>query len=164
MTALGKVLAPRFGPGDVVLLKGGLGAGKTHLARAIIQALLPEPEEVPSPSFTLVQTYSTPSVEIWHVDLYRLASGAEVAELGLEAAEEGLLLIEWPERLANPSPKALWLEIAEAESPEGLGRVVAFSSSESLWAERLKGLAGQVEGARLHPRICEDVCDPCPDG
>lgn len=135
--ALGRALAPRLRAGDAVLLEGGLGAGKTHLARALIQALLPEPEDVPSPSFTLVQTYGTPEFEIWHADLYRLSGGADLAELGLEAADAALCLIEWPDRLAAPPPGALRLRLAT----EGEGRRAEFESDDAAWVGRLAGLA-----------------------
>ena len=135
--ALGRALASRLGPGDVVLLDGGLGAGKTHLARALIQALLAAPEEVPSPSFTLVQTYVTPEFEIWHADLYRLGGATDLVELGLDAAAGGLCLIEWPDRLADPPPQALTLRL----SPEGEGRRVEFHATLTAWVDRLAGLA-----------------------
>lgn len=135
--ALGRALAPRLRAGDAVLLEGGLGAGKTHLARALIQALLPVPEDVPSPSFTLVQTYGTPEFEIWHADLYRLSGGADLAELGLEAADAALCLIEWPDRLAAPPPGALRLRLLS----EGEGRRAEFEAGDPAWAGRLKGLA-----------------------
>lgn len=135
--ALGRALAPRLRAGDAVLLEGGLGAGKTHLARALIQALLPVPEDVPSPSFTLVQTYGTPEFEIWHADLYRLSGGADLAELGLEAADAALCLIEWPDRLAAPPPGALRLRLVA----DGEGRRAEFEAGDPAWAGRLKGLA-----------------------
>jgi tRNA threonylcarbamoyladenosine biosynthesis protein TsaE len=135
--ALGRALAPRLRAGDAVLLEGGLGAGKTHLARALIQALLPVPEEVPSPSFTLVQTYDAPDFEIWHADLYRLSGGADLAELGFEAAADALCLIEWPDRLAVPPPGALRLRLV----PEGEGRRAEFGAEDPAWVGRLAGLA-----------------------
>lgn len=107
--ALAKRLAPLLRPGDTLLLSGSLGAGKTHLARALIRAHLQAPgEPVPSPSFTLVQTYSAPDgTEIWHADLYRLGDPGEVAELGLEdAMGSAICLIEWPDRLAPHWPEA----------------------------------------------------------
>ena len=69
-------LGARLQPGDVLLLEGPIGAGKTHFARSLIQSLLTEPEDVPSPTFTLVQVYDTEKGEIWHADLYRLTGPA----------------------------------------------------------------------------------------
>ncbi len=98
--ALGQMLAEEIRSGDVVTLSGGLGAGKTTLARAIIRALAGDPDlEVPSPTFTLVQAYETPRAGVLHADLYRIGSPEEVVELGLEeAAGTGVVLVEWPER------------------------------------------------------------------
>ena len=104
-TALGQWLAARLVAGDVVLLSGAIGAGKTHLARAIIQSRLGCYEDVPSPTFTLVQTYNAPDIDIWHADLYRLVHPDEVLELGLdEAFQTAICLIEWPERMGNFLP------------------------------------------------------------
>jgi tRNA threonylcarbamoyladenosine biosynthesis protein TsaE len=102
---LGAVMAAHLRPGDTVLLAGPIGAGKTHLARALIRARLDRPEDVPSPSFTLVQTYDAPGAAIWHADLYRLSHPDEVAELGLEAAfDSAICLVEWPDRLGRATP------------------------------------------------------------
>lgn len=100
-------LAPRLLPGDCVLLHGAIGAGKSHFARALIRERLQNPaEDVPSPSFTLVQTYEARETEIWHADLYRLGHPDEALELGLEQAmAEAITLIEWPERLGSATPK-----------------------------------------------------------
>ncbi len=93
-------LATQLTAGDVILLHGHVGAGKTHFARSLIQSLLKTPEDVPSPTFTLVQTYDTPKGEIWHADLYRITSPDEIEELGLiDAFENAICLIEWPDRL-----------------------------------------------------------------
>lgn len=102
---LGTWLAPRLGPGDCMLLSGPIGAGKSHLARAFIRARLGRMEDVPSPTFTLVQTYQADDIEIWHADLYRLTHPDEVLELGLEEAfTAAICLIEWPDRLGNLAP------------------------------------------------------------
>ena len=90
--------------GDSLLLSGQIGAGKSHFARAFIQARLGRAEDVPSPSFTLVQTYDA-DVEIWHSDLYRLSHPDEVLELGLEQAfATAICLVEWPDRLGALTP------------------------------------------------------------
>ena len=94
---LGACIAAGLRPGDLIALSGGLGAGKTTLARAILRSL-GVAEEVPSPTFTLVQRYESTSLAVHHFDLYRLGAAAELAELGLdEALEEGAALVEWPE-------------------------------------------------------------------
>jgi len=106
---LGATLAERLRVGDVVGLKGELGAGKTTLARAIIRAAAGDPELiVPSPTFTLVEVYETPRGSFWHFDLYRLEAAEQVYELGWEEAlAEGIALVEWPERLGPLLPKHL---------------------------------------------------------
>jgi tRNA threonylcarbamoyladenosine biosynthesis protein TsaE len=107
--ALGATLAARLMPGDVVGLKGDLGAGKTTLARAIIRAAAADPDLiVPSPTFTLVEVYDTPRGAYWHFDLYRLDDPEQVYELGWEEAlAEGIVLLEWPERLGPLLPQHL---------------------------------------------------------
>lgn len=110
----GAALAPLLAPGDVIALSGDLGAGKTTLARAMLEALGLE-EEAPSPTFTIVQTYDAPPLRlpVWHVDLYRLDHPEDALELGLdEAADTTALLVEWPERLGDfLPPDRLWLTL-----------------------------------------------------
>ncbi|MEP1144812.1 MAG: tRNA (adenosine(37)-N6)-threonylcarbamoyltransferase complex ATPase subunit type 1 TsaE [Henriciella sp.] len=101
---LAEKLAPRLKRGDVIALHGGLGAGKTTFSRALISALLGQATEVPSPTYTLVQTYDGPAFPIFHFDLYRLNSPDEVDELGWEDTQDGLALIEWPDRAAARLP------------------------------------------------------------
>ncbi|MBV9077175.1 MAG: tRNA (adenosine(37)-N6)-threonylcarbamoyltransferase complex ATPase subunit type 1 TsaE [Methylobacteriaceae bacterium] len=98
--ALGRVIAAELEPGDVVALRGEVGAGKTTLARAILRAHLGDPAlEVPSPTFTLLQTYDGPRGPVHHVDLYRLAGPDQLVELGFdELRQDGVMLLEWPER------------------------------------------------------------------
>ena len=107
--SLGATLAARLKPRDVVGLKGDLGAGKTTLARAIIRAAAADPDLiVPSPTFTLVEVYETPRGQYWHFDLYRLETPEQVYELGWEEAlAEGIVLLEWPERLGRLLPQHL---------------------------------------------------------
>jgi tRNA threonylcarbamoyladenosine biosynthesis protein TsaE len=94
---LGRAIAGKVRAGDVIALSGPLGVGKTALARSILQSLGHE-GEVPSPTFAIVQPYELLDPPVWHADLYRIEDASELEELGLDAAEEGLLLVEWPER------------------------------------------------------------------
>jgi tRNA threonylcarbamoyladenosine biosynthesis protein TsaE len=123
--ALGRALAARARPGDVILLEGPIGAGKSCLARAFIRARLGAEEEVPSPTFTLVQVYDDHGTEIWHADLYRLTHPDEVWELGLEDAfSTAICLVEWPDRLGKlVPPNALHIRLELAG--EGRRAVIA---------------------------------------
>ena len=123
--AFGRRLAGRLRPGDALCLSGGLGAGKTTLARAVIRALTRADEEVPSPTFTLMQSYDGRDFAIAHLDLYRLASAAEVFELGLEEAlDTGAAIIEWPERLGSQLPPDR-LDVGLTIQGEGRTAVIA---------------------------------------
>jgi tRNA threonylcarbamoyladenosine biosynthesis protein TsaE len=102
---LGAAIARELKAREAVCLTGPLGAGKSCLARGLIRALAGEDTEAPSPTFTLVQTYETPAFPLAHFDLYRLAGADEVLELGLdEALDEGVAVIEWPDRLGHHLP------------------------------------------------------------
>lgn len=122
MTAtLARMLAATARPGRVFLLDGPVGAGKTHFARAFIRARQGEAaEDVPSPTFTLVQTYDDPmGTEIWHADLYRLTDPSELDELGLEEAQESAIcLIEWPDRLEVLPEGAVTIAFSNHENPD----------------------------------------------
>ncbi len=111
--ALGARIAASLRPGDAVALEGDLGAGKTTLARAILAAL-GLAEDVPSPTFTLVQRYETPRLAVSHFDLYRIEKVDEMEELGLDdALGDGAALIEWPERAGAHLPAdALHVQLA----------------------------------------------------
>jgi tRNA threonylcarbamoyladenosine biosynthesis protein TsaE len=104
---LGTALAKRLRPRDVVALQGGLGVGKTTLARAILRAAAGDPSlVVPSPTFTLVEVYDTSRGTFWHFDLYRLEEPDQVFELGWEEARaDGIALVEWAERLGRLLPR-----------------------------------------------------------
>ena len=107
LPSLAEPLAEGLYCGLVIALWGDLGAGKTTFARALIAAASGAEIEVPSPTFTLVQTYDTARHRIWHFDLYRLDLADEIEELGWdEAVADGVLLVEWPERLGTLLPAA----------------------------------------------------------
>ena len=116
---LGAAIAAALRPGHAVLLFGPLGAGKSTLARGLVRALTTLDEEVPSPTFTLVQSYDGATFPIAHFDLYRLKHASEVIELGLdEALDTGAAIIEWPERLEGDLPPDR-LEVRLLQDGEG---------------------------------------------
>lgn len=137
-------LAVRLGSmlkaGDCVLLSGGIGAGKSHFARALILSRLSVPEDMPSPTFTLVQTYDTPEAEIWHADLYRLTDPDQIVELGLlDAFQTAITLIEWPDRLAELTPtSALSLDIKDSAQDDT--RELLFTATDPRWQPVLGAL------------------------
>jgi len=140
---LGAALSPLLVVGDVVALHGDLGAGKTELARAIIRAVAgDEGLIVPSPTFTLAETYESPVGPIWHFDLYRLESPEQVWELGFEEAlADGVSLIEWPGRI-GPLLPAKRLDVT-LSLEQGEARAAAFAAGPA-WAGRLARLAHEV--------------------
>jgi tRNA threonylcarbamoyladenosine biosynthesis protein TsaE len=120
--ALGARLAALLAPGDLVLLAGDLGAGKTALARAIIRALTDEADlEVPSPTFALLQPYAGNGWRILHADLYRLVDPREIDELGLFDDPEAIVLVEWAERAPELTARAHAV-VTLAVPPGGSGR------------------------------------------
>jgi hypothetical protein len=170
---LAELLALKLRPGDAIALSGELGAGKTTLARALIGALLPGGSlEVPSPTFSLQQTYTTPRMGVAHFDFYRLSSADEARELGFEdAAQEAAIIVEWPERAPELLPDDRF-EIALAEATNtgmrqvtvrGLGtagaraqriaEVMAFLEAQPAWSgaciTHLQGDASTRSYARL---------------
>ena len=123
--ALGAELAAELRPGDLVILTGDLGSGKTALARAIIRNLAEDPDlEVPSPTFALVQPYDTPVGPVLHADLYRLGDPREVEELGLLDNPQAIVLVEWAER-SPEIVEAATVVVALAIPPGGDGRLVS---------------------------------------
>lgn len=138
--ALAARLQALLRPGDVVALGGDLGAGKTTLARALIRAAAGAEVEVPSPTFTLVQTYAAADFEIWHFDLYRLEKPEDAVELGIEdAMAEGVTLIEWPERL-GPALPARRLDVRLAYADSETARTATLCGTAD-WPQRLQALA-----------------------
>ena len=109
---LARYLAPKLRAGDTILLDGPIGSGKTHFCRSVIRARLGRDEDVPSPTYTIVQTYGA-APDIWHADLYRLSHPDEARELGLEEAfETAIALVEWPDRLGQLVPTgAIWITL-----------------------------------------------------
>lgn len=129
---LGAAVASLLRVGDAVLLSGALGAGKSTLARGLVRALTSTEEEVPSPTFTLVQTYDA-ATPVSHFDLYRLKGPEEVEELGFwEALDDGAAVVEWPQRLGATLPRdRLAIDLAE----DGDGRIARLTP-EGSWKGR----------------------------
>jgi tRNA threonylcarbamoyladenosine biosynthesis protein TsaE len=145
---LAQAIAPLLIVGDCLLLSGDIGAGKSHFCRAVILQRLSRAgliEDVPSPTYTLVQTYDDTICEIWHADLYRLTDPQDVVELGLQDAfDSAICLVEWPDRLAGGAPQnALSIHIVAAETDSA--RILTFSATGPYW-EKLLPVLGSVVG------------------
>jgi tRNA threonylcarbamoyladenosine biosynthesis protein TsaE len=140
--ALAARLASAARRGDVIALSGDLGAGKTTFARGFIRALAQAEIDVPSPTFTLAQTYDTPAAQIWHFDLYRLTRPEDAVELGLEEAlSRGVSLIEWPERLGGLLPRDCLTVTLRHDGP---GRVVELAGAPA-WRDRLSPIVDRLK-------------------
>jgi tRNA threonylcarbamoyladenosine biosynthesis protein TsaE len=143
--ALARTLAGVLRRGDFIALAGALGAGKTTLARCIVQTLVPG-EEVPSPTFTLVQAYDAPGLRLAHADLYRLKTEREIVELGFdEALEAGVLVVEWPDRMGSLMPADRLDVILEVDDGVEERRVKLIGRGS--WAQRLRDLRRRGEVA-----------------
>lgn len=140
VAAYGERIAEKLRVGDVVALSGGLGAGKTTLARAILAAL-GHAGEVPSPTFTIIETYDAPTLRlpVVHADFYRLENPREIVELGLDEYREGAALIaEWPDHAGGfaHEPACLSIHLGEAQNPGETGRI-AIARGGADWLERM---------------------------
>jgi tRNA threonylcarbamoyladenosine biosynthesis protein TsaE len=134
---LASLVAPHLKAGDVVGLTGGLGAGKSHFARALIAARLADcgkSEEIPSPTYTLVQTYDLEGTDLWHVDLYRLGDIDEVIELGLEEAfAAAITLVEWFDRLGPRAPARVLRIALDFVDGQESGRYIRINPQGGGW-------------------------------
>ena len=154
----GGLLAAQLKAGDVIALNGALGAGKSALARAIIQAIDPTEDNVPSPTFTLVQHYAlVDGTPLWHLDLYRIEDAQDALALGLDDAfVDAVCLIEWPDRLKKILPKTnlsihLYADETDNEldngaDDTGLSSPVRFAdvTAPPHWADRITGLVAAI--------------------
>jgi tRNA threonylcarbamoyladenosine biosynthesis protein TsaE len=140
MAAYGARIAARLRAGDVVALEGGLGAGKTTLARGILAAL-GHAGEVPSPTFTIIETYAAPPLRlpVVHADFYRLKAPSECAEIGLDDYREGaVLLAEWPDHAGGFASEPGCLAITlEPVGENGDGGRIAIARGGADWVGRM---------------------------
>jgi len=134
--ALGAALAGLLQTGDVIALHGELGAGKTTLTRGLVQALCGADEDVPSPTYTLVQAYDAPDFPLWHFDLYRLGRPEDVNELGWDDTQDGVAVIEWPARAGRYLPAARLDLTLEMHGEQRRARLEPVGED---WQKRLDG-------------------------
>lgn len=132
--ALGRRLAAVLRPGDLVLLEGDLGAGKTALARTVVRTLVGDDRlDVPSPSFALVQPYEANGLPVLHADLYRLGGPREVDELGLFDRADAIVLVEWPERSGEVVERAtVAIKLAIPPGGEGRNATIQFTDGRAV--------------------------------
>ncbi|MGB0689946.1 MAG: tRNA (adenosine(37)-N6)-threonylcarbamoyltransferase complex ATPase subunit type 1 TsaE [Candidatus Puniceispirillum sp.] len=143
---LGQFLSQDLAAGDVIALYGQLGAGKSTLARALISTLCPHEADIPSPTFTLVQTYDMPDgTPLWHLDLYRIDTPDDAIELGIEDAFlDAVCVIEWPVRLGDLLPDdclSIHINISD-DALDSQVRQVEISAPAS-WDRRIEAIAAQ---------------------
>ncbi|WP_317056420.1 tRNA (adenosine(37)-N6)-threonylcarbamoyltransferase complex ATPase subunit type 1 TsaE [Roseovarius rhodophyticola] len=139
--ALARRLAVFLEPGDTLLMSGEIGAGKTFFARELLSEILPVPEDIPSPTFTIVQAYETTRGDVWHVDLYRLETKSEVVELGLlEAFSDMICLVEWPDRLGDMAPDSA-LNLAFSSGMHEEDRNLLITWQDTRWDSLMNEIA-----------------------
>lgn len=143
--AFAKKIAKKADFGDVFLLNGTLGVGKSVFARAFIKELCGENQEVPSPTFTLVQMYDYKDSYIWHFDLYRIKEADEVVNLGIDDAfAEGVSLIEWAEKLENYTPiNAIDVDIEQTDDTK---RKITVKTTDFEFGRKIQELKNEVKG------------------
>lgn len=145
-----QTIAETLVPGDTILIEGPIGAGKSHFCRAAIRHLLHREdldEDIPSPTFTLVQTYALASGELWHADLYRLGDPGQLVELGLdEAFETAIALVEWPDRLGAAAPPNA-LHVTLSPTGDENARLARLSARDRRWDKLRPLFAAAARGS-----------------
>ena len=136
---IGRAIAGKLAPGDLVAISGTLGAGKSELCRAIVRALMCDEDlDVPSPSYTLVNVYDHKNFQIWHADLYRIGDDSELQEIGLEdAVADAVVLLEWPERWSSLPERLVKIDIRVTGTDE---RLLEVTFAGGGWADLTRKL------------------------
>ena len=163
LNRVAQLIALKLAPGDLLALSGDLGAGKTTLARGLVRALLGDGDaEVPSPTFSIVQTYETPRVFVAHADLYRLAREDELGELGLdEMLAQGALIVEWPDKAPSlASPNRLDVELSETGDVATRNMTL---TGHGTWGPRLARLE-MISTFLDHSTVADDAPVSCLQG